>query len=237
MEGNILVLTPTPGASHTAGRIVITATANGKQAEKSFIAMVDNRDVAFGKSFTVSGMFENQEDSNSHRIILDGDCTITGYNGYSNQAFYSSVLDSTNAVIAAPRADQIEGTFPVNTYTLNASLEKNPGGYGGYFTYYQGVNDQYQLTVSCPNATEETATIADILGIDLAQIVPVTHGDLDKNKLVDLADAIICLKALSRTDATGLRTDFASSGVDVAGDGRVGLEEAVYILQKTAGLR
>ncbi len=237
MAGNILVLAPVPGASHTASRIVITATANGKQAEKSFIAMVDNRDIAFGKSFTVSGIFESQEDSNAHLAILDENCTITGYNGYSNQAFYSSAVDSANEVIAAPRAGPISGTFSRNTYTLKASLEENPGGYGGYYVYDQGVNDQYQLTVSCPNADEATATIAGLLGIDLGKIVPVALGDLDDSKLVDLADAIICLRALSRRDVAGLRTDFASSGVDVAGDGRVGLQDAVYILQKTAGMR
>jgi hypothetical protein len=235
MEGNILVLVPVSGASHTASRIVITAMANGKQAEKSFIAMVDNRDVAFGKSFTVSGIFESQEDSNAHLAILDGKCTIAGYRpGISNQAFFITVLNEQETeVISDPADEQIKETFNGSVHAVKASLTEN----GDAYSFYEGITNQYQLTVSCPDANEETAAIAELLGIDLSKIVPVAPGDLDGNGLADLADAILCLKALSSMNAEGLRPDFPSSGADVDSDGRIGLPEAVYILQKMAGLR
>ena len=88
--GNILDLTPA-GAAKVASRITVIATAKGKTAEKSFIVMTDSGDTAFGKAFTVEGVFASRSDLRSHQVVLDGACTITGYNGFSNQAFYSSV--------------------------------------------------------------------------------------------------------------------------------------------------
>jgi hypothetical protein len=36
---------------------------------------------------------------------------------------------------------------------------------------------------------------------------------------------------------TGIRSDYATSGVDVNGDNKIGLPEAIYILQKAAEMR
>ncbi len=35
----------------------------------------------------------------------------------------------------------------------------------------------------------------------------------------------------------GIRSDYASSGADVNGDGKIGLAEVIYVLQELAGLR
>lgn len=237
MEGNILALTPVQGASQTAGSIVVTAAANGKKTEKSFIAMVDNRDVAFGKSFAISGLFESQEDRNAHQVILDGACTITGDNGYDNQGFYTSVLTAQGEIVSAPADTQISKTFDWNVYTIHASLQEIMDGYIYSYPYEQGVTDQYQLTVSCPDADEQTLTVAALLGIDLSKTTINPFGDLDGNRTTNIADAVICIQVMAGMNPDALRDDFPSSGVDVNNDGKIGLQEAVYILQKTAELR
>ena len=61
---------------------------------------------------------------------------------------------------------------------------------------------------------------------------PIIKGDINADGNVNLADAILTLKALVGISAEGIYPDR-----DVNGDGRIGLEEVIYILQKVAGLR
>jgi subtilisin family serine protease len=63
-------------------------------------------------------------------------------------------------------------------------------------------------------------------------------GDLNDSGAVDLADAIIAERVLSRWNTAGfIIPDYATSGVDVNGDNVVGLQEAIWILQFLANLR
>jgi hypothetical protein len=63
-------------------------------------------------------------------------------------------------------------------------------------------------------------------------------ADIDGNLVVDLADAIIGLRVLAGFNTSGLvRSDYATSGTDVDGDGKVGLEEVIYVIQMVSGVR
>jgi YD repeat-containing protein len=63
-------------------------------------------------------------------------------------------------------------------------------------------------------------------------------GDLNNDGGVDLADAIIAFKVIIRMKSTGLRADYTTTTqIDVNGNNRVGIEELIYILQKTARMR
>ena len=59
-------------------------------------------------------------------------------------------------------------------------------------------------------------------------------GDLDLSGSIDLADAILAMKLMSNLDTTG--QTFTSSA-DINSDGKIGLDETIYILQKMGGLR
>lgn len=231
---NVLAISPAAGALNVASRITITAFANGKTTEKSFVVMVSDEDVAFGKSFEVSGIFENQEDFNTHKVILDGNYTITGLNGFSNQAFYSSVLDADQVTVADPGDTAISGlTGGPGIYFLGASLKEYPSGYGSFYEYKPGENDVYVFIVNCPDADVRTTTIAQMLGIDLSGLIVSVRGDFDQNGSVDLADAILALKIISGMVVSG---EDISLKADVDGDGRIGLADELYILQRAAGL-
>ena len=65
---------------------------------------------------------------------------------------------------------------------------------------------------------------------------PKITGDIDGNGVVALADAIAGLKALSGTSPSGVRADYQASGADVDQNGRVGMEEVLYVLQ-VSGVR
>ena len=66
----------------------------------------------------------------------------------------------------------------------------------------------------------------------------VCKGNLNGDDQLDLADVMIAIKAMAGMDSTDLlRADYATSGADVNGDGRVGAAEVLYLLQKIAVAR
>ena len=58
-------------------------------------------------------------------------------------------------------------------------------------------------------------------------------GDVDNSGELDLIDAILCMKVVCGIDP-GVAL---YAGADVNQDKKLGLEEAMYILQKISGLR
>lgn len=62
-------------------------------------------------------------------------------------------------------------------------------------------------------------------------------GALNGDGEVNLADAILSLQVLSGNSPAGIRSDYVSSGADVNGDNKIGLEEILFILQKVSSLR
>jgi len=60
-----------------------------------------------------------------------------------------------------------------------------------------------------------------------------TPGDLNGINGVDLADAIMGLRILAGISVA----ETINPNADVNGDGKIGLPEVIYILQKVAGLR
>jgi hypothetical protein len=54
----------------------------------------------------------------------------------------------------------------------------------------------------------------------------LTKGDINGDNQVNLADAIIALQMISRMNPSGIRSDYATSDVDVNGDGKIGGQRA-----------
>jgi len=165
-NGNILELTALT-SDKVSTRITVRAQANGQITEKSFIVLISDEQVAFGKEFEVRGVFADQQDYDKHKVILDGACTMTGYRGYSNQAFYTGVLNVAQQSVVPMDDVEIQSTFARNTYLIGASLAQNPGG-GGYYYSYDQDYAAYSVTVACPDADETIETVAQLLGIDLS---------------------------------------------------------------------
>jgi hypothetical protein len=67
--------------------------------------------------------------------------------------------------------------------------------------------------------------------LKIRKVCGVVNGDVDGSNIVDLADAISALRILSGISVS------ANRSADVNSDGRIGLEEAVYILQTVARLK
>jgi hypothetical protein len=69
--------------------------------------------------------------------------------------------------------------------------------------------------------------------------MPSLWGDINGDNKVDLADAVLAMKAVTGLPpgTPGIRANYATSGVDVNGDNKVGVHELIYILQYLGGLR
>jgi len=166
-ENNVLVLTP--NVSKGATRVVLEAASNNQVAMKEFIVLISDQEVFFGKAFTVSGVFDTQEDFDKHEVLLSGQCNISGYRGYSNQAFYSSVMDEENNYIVDMNDTEIDYFFSTDKYLLGVSLKQNPGGFGSYYSYNPDYA-AYTMSVTCPSSDISIMDIANILNIDLSNI-------------------------------------------------------------------
>ena len=129
--------------------------------------MIQN--ISFGKEFTVNGQFDSQNEYEQHQIALEGDCTISGQSeGYSNQAFFSSLLNSNEAAITAMSNSAIStNDLDLGYYFIGASLLQNPStGYGSYYPY-DPEHSKYTLSISCPDFNEDIESIADLLNITI----------------------------------------------------------------------
>jgi hypothetical protein len=71
-------------------------------------------------------------------------------------------------------------------------------------------------------------------GTDPTDPMSAQRGDVDGDKYITLADAILALQIVCGVD-TG--TETVTVAGDVNGDGKIGIEEVIYILQKFSGLR
>ena len=61
---------------------------------------------------------------------------------------------------------------------------------------------------------------------------PVAQGDVNGDEAVDMADAVLALQVLSGRQPADVKT-----AANVDGDGKIGLAEVVYILQKVGRAR
>jgi hypothetical protein len=92
----------------------------------------------------------------------------------------------------------------------------------GSYTFYVRSKDEAQNVDLSPASQSFTVdyTYAD-------------HGDVNRDGKVDLLDAILAIRiCIGMTPAEEVNTD-----TDVDGDGKIGMAEVIYILQKAAGLR
>lgn len=91
--------------------------------------------------------------------------------------------------------------------------------------YLQQVDNTITVTAMDGAGNEETATA-------LVKYYEVYPGDVNNDTFVNLTDAIMALKVCAGISDSG--TDVRA---DLDGDGKIGLLEAVYALQSSAGLR
>jgi hypothetical protein len=86
-------------------------------------------------------------------------------------------------------------------------------------------------------AVDKAGNVSGESSVDITSEFIYEMGDINGDRTVGLADALLALQVLNRVDTqNGVAPDYEYSGADVDGNGKVGLAEVVYIVRHLAGL-
>jgi hypothetical protein len=214
IEDDVLTITATE-AGHS--RIFVIAMANDKQVAKSFDILASHIEPGWGKEFTIQGFFENQDDYNLHQLLLDNQCQIKGDNGFSNQAFYTSVLDHDQHAIIDMNDATIIHTFNKSAYWIGVSLNQNSDGYGKYYKY-DPAHSGYTLFITCPYASWTFQDIAEFLGIEI-----------NDTNIIRLKHAILYMQILSGYFVPDIKDIMFIQNIT-----QIGIKDVLYILRYVA---
>ena len=165
-DKNILTLTPNVTKGHS--KVTVTVSSNNDIVEQEFDVLINDEEIYYGKEFKVNGTFADALDYDKHKVVLDGACTVSGNNGYSNQPFYTSLMEmNENYLNPMYNGSFTSSDLDLDFYLLGASLDSQ------YISYYPYEADHadYVLSVSCPNYDENITNLANLLGITIDNTV------------------------------------------------------------------
>jgi len=106
---------------------------------------------------------------------------------------------------------------------------------GQYTVIFQNIlltKGEHNIFAKCSEISNEDYKTNNIASKNITVALYHLAGDVNGDRVVDMADAILALQILSRETST---TVYKEACID--GDGIIGLPEALYIMQKVAGIR
>ncbi|MEI7670910.1 MAG: dockerin type I domain-containing protein, partial [Deltaproteobacteria bacterium] len=148
-------------------------------------------------------------------------------------------IDRVWTQIIAPNANIGGGTetiaYPEIALTLNTVSQRYEGTLTGLT-----VSGIYKIVVLARDVNKDVSD--PVLAYITVASPPPPEGDVNGDGDVTLADAILALKVLGKIAPPlgtpgGVRADYETSGADVNGDRKIGMEEVIFILQKAGGVR
>jgi len=154
INNNMLEIIPHSPAIGIKAVIKISVTANHKQTHASFVIYTAKHQVELGKQFEIKGYFSDQNDINIHPALLYGDCQITGFNGFKNQAFFIEILDNQKQTIM-PATDYGINNYFKGLFYLKTQLKSG----SRYFPYIVDKSEHYTISVYCPDSEMDEDTI------------------------------------------------------------------------------
>ncbi|OQX03948.1 MAG: hypothetical protein BWK80_54595 [Desulfobacteraceae bacterium IS3] len=197
---------------------------------------------------------ENSAATEGKPVLLEWDCPANGIYYVKFKDFTDSFGANVRYNVqisqpAAPVSGQVNGTVtdsftktPIGNVIITTERRSDISSQNGVYTLENHPTGTYMLTAEAEGYqtltyTELAVTATALTKRDISLMpsgsVALQKGDLNKDKSVDLKDAIAALRVLAGLEFSGTYDIQA----DVNGDNRIGMEEAVYILQKVAGLR
>ncbi|MCP4350604.1 MAG: hypothetical protein GY795_34485 [Desulfobacterales bacterium] len=151
--------------------------------------------------------------------VLNGVKSVTIW--ANDVSLRDSATNKIQAIISPPNRE----SYSTIELVYNSDTGRYEGIYDGFTDY-----GKYDIIVYAKNSEGNVS-------------LPITtrfyqeiSGDIDGDHNADLTDALLVLKILAGINVEP-REDYSTSGVDVNGDNKVGMEEVVYILQNVAGMK
>ena len=167
LDANLLTLTTEQ--TDIFCKITVNAQSYDGSMDKTFNILILEDDTYMGTKYDINGVFTDGTEIDEYYTYLEGNITISGNRGFSNQAFFLWIEDQDNNIIIPSSDTALSGNLPGGFYTICASL-KNP------FTnsYYQFDADQngYILSITSSESSMDVTGLADSLGIELTTSDP-----------------------------------------------------------------
>lgn len=137
-------------------------------------------------------------------------------------------IESVTAVIIAPG-------FSCSSDTVHPFIRLSDAGNGKYEgTYYRFLAPgNYNIQVYARDTEGRISIPVSTAVVQTVRVqVEEKKGDMNGDGKVELSDAILALQSAAGMNVSGqIHPDYTTSGVDVNGDKRAGLEEAVFVLR------
>jgi len=168
-DNNILTIKPL--VQKGSSKVKVEVSSNNDKVYKEFDVIINDEVINFGKEFSLNGTFLNGDDTYKHKVLLEGICSVSGFNGYSNQPFYTSLLDINNNILSEP----INNTFNTDTlvtdfYLIGTSLTSEKQYYP-----YNEEDANYTLNISCLQADITTSKLSKVLDIAIDESDYITE--------------------------------------------------------------
>lgn len=164
LDNNLLTLSSTD--TDMLCEIQVVANSDDGNAEKNFNVLVLNNSFFMGTSYDIGGSFSDQEEIDEHKAYLQGQVSINGDRGYSNQAFYLWVKDDDENVVIDVSDQSISGNLAPGFYYICASISDPFSGW--HYTYDPGFSG-YTISVMDTELNTSVESIANELGIYLTE--------------------------------------------------------------------
>ncbi len=161
LTNNLLTLTPI--GTDFFCRVLVQARSQDGAVSSTFDVLCLDEKIYLGDHFDIGGQFVDQYEVDEYTAYLEGDVTISGTRGYSNQAFYIWVENQAGTTVLGPDNDTISGNLAAGTYKIAASLASGLS----YYPYDEDTSG-YILTVTAGDTAYTVSNHAGSLGIDLS---------------------------------------------------------------------
>jgi hypothetical protein len=163
MNDHFLIITNRHKRHVSDSTLYVTATSNNMAARVDINIMFSGQRVWFGNHIDIPGKFTGQADQNTHRIILEKGCRLSGYNGFMNQAFYMKLLDKKGKTVLDATDQEMEYYFDRGIYQIQTALkvenrQQTSQGHAistRYYQYQPGLGDQYVIHAWCPEFSND----------------------------------------------------------------------------------
>ncbi|MGE0085782.1 MAG: hypothetical protein AB7S75_15335, partial [Desulfococcaceae bacterium] len=138
------------------------------------------------------------------------------------------------ARVMPPSSGSIDLTAPLLTLPTFRLLDMGGGISRGQYDGFTA-SGIYQVFVYARDLSD-FQSIPKMLSVNRNCGITVLMGDINGDEAADLEDAVIALRVLAGVNVSGsIRSDYATPGIDVTGNSKIGLDEAVWILRHVAG--
>ncbi len=158
--------------------------------------------------------------SRAQGVYIDGQsATVTIYNEGGETLWIESIQSSDSWLSFSPSDSSLPGIPPNGQEVLNVFVT-------------QTLTEETTGTITIRSNDHATPLVSVDVHAVLTPPGKPLLGNINGDRLVDLEDALIALRIISGIEDDRVQENYADSGADVNGDGRVGPEEILFILRQ-----